>query len=98
VDTDFAVGRWGLKDTQLKLNSWFHFSILSATGFSPPIMVADLRVLGGLGVRCSFSIQQEHLGHSQLSQAERRKILKKVLGQKSVGDFFVRKELNKQQE
>jgi hypothetical protein len=98
VDTKVAAAHWGLKHPQLNLNSWFHFSILSATGFSPPIMVADLWVLGVWGVRCSFGIQQEHLGHSQLSQAERRKNLKKVLGQKSGGDFFVRKELNKQQE
>ena len=78
----------GLKHPQLNLNSWFHFSILSATGFSPPIMVADLWVLGVWGVRCSFSIQQEHLGHSQLSQAERRKNPKKVLGGKNLGRIF----------
>jgi hypothetical protein len=86
VDIKFAVGQWGLNGTQLNLNSCFHFSILSATGFSPPIMVADLWVLG---VRCSFGIQQEHLGHSQLSQAERRKILKKVFLGQNLGRIFL---------
>ena len=89
MDIKVAVGHWGLNGTQLNLNSCFHFSTLSATGFSPPIMVTDLRVLGGLGVRCSFSIQQEHLGHSQLSQAERRKNLKKVFGGQNLGRIFL---------
>jgi hypothetical protein len=60
-------------------------------------MVADLWVLGVWGMQCSYGIQQKHLGHSQLSQAERRKNLKKVFGVKILDGFFYY-ELDKEHE